>query len=279
MAHISIHANHDSCSFHADNHAAHQNQGVLPKSGFVGLEMKQEQDGVPRSQDRITFHVQRDHVRQMIDALQYQYSRVFIDPYEEFCKQHGCFILGPEDGNRDGSWVLGDVHGNQTLNYDFRSMESAMDAVVEKVQNGEWPAYVRQYLDELAAQDNFREQCALAQKHVGVSTLVSDEWSRDDQESAIAVGWGIFRNGEHTEIQRVDDPIDGLPSDGSRFASDQEARDYVAKRANQGSLFCQRALRVVNPSPSEQAAAEQAAEDRLATEPEVRSVFADPTYG
>ena len=52
------------------------------------------------------------------------------------------------------------------------------------------------------------------------------DWTYEESSFAMAEGWDLFDCG-HVEIQRDDEAM--------RFTSDADARDYVAKRADEGS--------------------------------------------
>jgi len=80
-------------------------------------------------------------------------------------------------------------------------------------------------------------------------TFDNKGWSTFDQRHAIAEGWCLmFCDGRGViEIQRDDEantfsrPALGLPV----FKYDEEALEYVAKRAAEGSLYHQQALAIV----------------------------------
>lgn len=63
--------------------------------------------------------------------------------------------------------------------------------------------------------------------------MVMNEWSASDSEASVIEGWDVFENNEYgTEIERIDDPLDG--SDPV-FDGDDSAITYVKHRASQGS--------------------------------------------
>lgn len=58
------------------------------------------------------------------------------------------------------------------------------------------------------------------------SVSFDKDWTREESAFAMAEGWDLFK-AERVEIQRDDESM--------RFPGDEAARDYVAKRAEEGS--------------------------------------------
>lgn len=81
-------------------------------------------------------------------------------------------------------------------------------------------------------------------------------WSIANNTKADSQGWAIFcTQGAHGhppyEIQRIDDPEDGSPP---IFAGDQEAHEFVRRRAEEGDSLALAALEFLKrESPEEHA--------------------------
>jgi hypothetical protein len=80
-------------------------------------------------------------------------------------------------------------------------------------------------------------------------TFDNKAWSTFDQRQALAEGWCLmYCDGRGViEIQRDDEANTGSrPALGLRvFKYDEEAREYVAKRAAEGSRYHRQALAIV----------------------------------